>query len=279
MVGSLSFVLADGQALFLDALRAVLSGRGHRVLATTTTRRALLEELDRVRPDVCVIDGILPDGDGIQVIPEIHVRSPITKVVVLTADDRETEIRRALEAGAGAFAHKSRGLSAVLTVLEDVGSVERDVLVALPVRSHLPAEPSSDQMMRHLASFLTPREVQCLTLLTGGFDTVHIATRLGVSLATVRSHVQSVLSKLGVRTRMEAAALAIQHGLVAETRSRSLAVHRSTTSFPPRRPPFELRSTHMSSGEHAHMTEQVVDAPTSAPFSDPSCATVSPGAT
>jgi len=76
------------------------------------------------------------------------------------------------------------------------------------------AGPLGSQELRLLATYLTPRELECLALLASGFGTTLIARRLGVSTMTIRSHVQAVLTKLGVHSRLEAASLAIRYGLV-----------------------------------------------------------------
>lgn len=212
---SLGIVLFDAQPLFLDALRATLVGRGHHVLATTTSHEQVLSDVERLRPDLCILDSKLADGDGIELIDAMTTRSPRTKVVVLTEDGRESVMRRALDAGARGFAHKSRGLAALLRMLERVAGGETCVLISRPPNGLASGQCQRDQM-RHLASFLTPREAQCLTLLAGGLDTVQIARRLGVSTATVRSHIQAVLNKLGARTRLAAVTLAIRHGLLVE---------------------------------------------------------------
>jgi DNA-binding NarL/FixJ family response regulator len=210
---SLGLVLADSQTLFLDALATALRCRGHRVLATTTSCGQLLEEVARHRPDLCVIETAFPDGDGIAAIGEIAHRSPDTKVVVLTADGSEVVMRRALDAGARGFSHKRRGLDVVLRVLEKAAAGEVSSYLNSPVPIAAAGRPN--RQVRQLAAFLTPREIECLALLAAGLDTIQIARRLGVSRTTVRSHVQSVLNKLGARTRMEAATLAIRHGLTA----------------------------------------------------------------
>ena len=217
MGDSLEIVLADRQSLFLDVFRTALATRGHRVLAATTTRCQLLEEARRLTPALCVIDSRLPDGDGVEAIGEIEAVSPVSQVVILTADGREALMRRALAAGARGFVHKSRGLSAVMRCLDNVVRGEVCVLMAAS------AQPGGASRSPQLAAFLTPREVECLGLLAAGLDTVEMARRLGVSPATVRSHVQSVLTKLGVRTRLEAATLAIQHGLTRGSDDDSVA--------------------------------------------------------
>jgi two-component system, NarL family, nitrate/nitrite response regulator NarL len=212
---SSGIVLSDRQSLFLDALRTALTERGHHVVATTTTRHAMLAEVQSRQPGLCVVDSAFADGDGIDAISEIAALSPGSKVVVLTADAHEAAMRRALDAGARGFVHKSRGLAAVLRVLDKVVRGEICVLMAAPPQ--LGSAGRSPHQIQQLAAFLTPREIECLGLLAAGLDTLQIARRLSVSPATVRSHVQAVLTKLGVRTRLEAATLAIRHGLIRNT--------------------------------------------------------------
>jgi DNA-binding NarL/FixJ family response regulator len=211
---SLGIVLSDRHSLFLDALWAALTSRGHHVLAATTARHDLLDAVVRLQPAMCIVDSAFPDGDAIDAICEITVAAPTTRVVVLTADGRETVMRRALDAGAAGFVHKSRGLAAVLRVLDKVVHGEVCVLMASPAP---PGGASRPHSTRQLAAFLTPREVECLGLLAAGLDTLQMARRLGVSSATVRSHVQSLMTKLGVHTRLEAVTLAIRHQLIPGT--------------------------------------------------------------
>ena len=213
MTRPLTLVLADSQPLFLEGMAGVLAGRGHTVQGMTTNVRDALHAVARHRPEICLIDTNLPDGDGIETIGEIAARSPATRIVVLTADGNETQMTRALEAGAMGFVHKSRGMPVVLRVLEQVAAGERITALAGPRQQNRGA-PHDEASVRAMASFLTPREVDCLHLLSTGLDTAQIARRLSVSIATVRSHVQAILTKLGVRSRLEAASLAIRYGLV-----------------------------------------------------------------
>lgn len=214
MRNSIDIVLADHETLFLDSLSAALNSRGHRVLAATHDRAELVAAAARHEPDLCVIDSHFPDGDGIAAIGEILSRLPAANVVVLTADDGSEIMRRALDAGARGFVHKSRGLDVVLRVLERVVGGKVTAVEMSPPRPRTDAE--SSHRPAELTGFLTPREIECLKLLAAGMDTAQMALRLGVSPATVRSHIQAVLTKLGARTRLEAATFAIRRGLLRD---------------------------------------------------------------
>ncbi|HKC29104.1 MAG TPA: response regulator transcription factor [Jatrophihabitans sp.] len=220
---SLRLVLADRHALFVDALAEAMRAHHHQVLGTTTTWNGLIKQVSEHQPDVCVIDTSFDDGGGVAAIREISERAPATKVVVLTADVRETTMRSALDAGARGYVHKSRGIESVVRLLRRISRGEVVVAVASP---HPPATTiRSAHQLRQLAAFLTPRERECLAMLAHGMDTVEIAKRLGVSAATVRSHVQAVLTKLGVRNRLEAASLAIRHGLITIETAERISRH------------------------------------------------------
>lgn len=209
-------VLADGHTVFLDGLTAVLTPEGYHVLATATTREGLLENAGALQPGLCIIDSAFPDGDGADAAGQIADLSPATKVVVLTADNDPETLSRALRAGAAAFVHKSRGRAALVETLRRVSGGEVVVEGAFsPPRAEVGQE---SRELRLLATYLTPRELECLALLAAGLGTSAISRRLGVSTTTIRSHIQAVLTKLGVHSRLEAASLAIRYGLVDPSR-------------------------------------------------------------
>jgi two-component system, NarL family, nitrate/nitrite response regulator NarL len=210
--GTPEVVLADGHTVFLDGLSAVLAHSGCRVVATASTREALLEQVRAVRPALCIIDSQFPDGDGIEALQEIEALSPATKVVVLTADDGPKNLQRALELGAAGYVHKARGVPALIAVLRRVAAGE--IVVEGTFSSPRASSRQRSEQLQLLASYLTPRELECLALLAAGSSTTAIARRLGVSTTTIRSHVQAVLTKLSVHSRLEAASLAIRYGLV-----------------------------------------------------------------
>lgn len=209
---TLEIVLGDDQVVFMDSLSSVLTQVGHHIVAAASTRARVLDSVRTFRPDLCIIEGHFPDGDGIAAIGEITGLSPATKVVVLTAEDEPEPLRRALGAGAAGYLHKSRGVPALVEALRRVSAGE--VVVEGTFASPPAASPLASQHLRLLATYLTPREFECLELLAAGLGTSVIAHRLGVSTTTIRSHVQAVLTKLGVHSRLEAASVAIRYGLV-----------------------------------------------------------------
>jgi two-component system nitrate/nitrite response regulator NarL len=200
--------------VFLDSLTAVLSQLGYKIVAMATTRHGLLEDVSLYQPDICVTGNHFPDGDIVDLIGQLSCAHPDTKIVVLTADGDPNAMRKALDAGASGYVHKScciASLSGMLHRVIDGGTV----IDGSFLRASQQADTSAEPDLRRLATFLTPRELECLALLTEGLNTAAIALRLRISRTTVRSHVQSVLTKLGVHSRLEAASLAIRFGLVS----------------------------------------------------------------
>lgn len=213
MAGPYNVVLADSQRLFLDALGAALTRAGYRVVGRSTNLHALYDTVRERAPDLCVIDSWFPDGNGALAVSALTALDPSLKVLLLSDDTRPTTIEQALHAGASGFVHKTRGLAAVLHALHDVAvgrSLEQQLRV--PARA---ASGADDPAAARLAEHLTARERETLALIAEGLCTADMSHRLGVSPATVRSHVQAVLIKLGVHSRVEAASVALRYGLVA----------------------------------------------------------------
>jgi two-component system, NarL family, nitrate/nitrite response regulator NarL len=213
-------VIGDDHAVFLDALCAVLAEQGCAV-ATATTVEDTVQAVRIHQPDICLIDHHFGEdvdgdaGDGIGAIRGLTEACARTKVLMLSADGDSGAILRAMRAGAAGFVHKTRGVSVLQRTIERV--LRGEVVVEAPAGGGVQPHLARQRDALRLAAYLTSREWQCLELLVDGQDTAGIVAALGVSAATVRTHVQSLLSKLGVHSRLEAAAFAVQHGLLDET--------------------------------------------------------------
>jgi len=204
-------VIGDDHAAFAEALAEVLDDVDRRVVAVECTTEGVLEAVRTESPDLCLLDRWFDDDDALDLIADLREACEHVKVVVFTADPDHDVARQALDRGADGFVHKTRGTSALMNALERV--LAGDTVVELPPRWNRPrwtdpADPS------HLAAHLTARERQCLGLLVDGASTPEMATRLGIGITTVRTHVQGIMTKLGVHTRLEASAYAVRHGLV-----------------------------------------------------------------
>lgn len=207
-------VVGDDHGVFVDALSTVLGQRRLVVRAVAHRAADVLAAVAEHAPTVCLLDRTFSDGDGIELIPDLLATSPRTRIIVVTADPDLGAADRALARGARGFVHKTRGVTALVEAIHRV--VDGGTVVELPPRRRVPDGEGAD--IRRRASHLTRRERQCLALMVDGRGTTEIAAEWGVSVTTVRTHVQAVLIKLGVHTRLEAAAMAVRYELVPPVR-------------------------------------------------------------
>jgi two-component system, NarL family, nitrate/nitrite response regulator NarL len=205
-----SVVVGDDHGVFVDALGAVLSQHGYRV-AVSSTIAGTLEAVRQRKPDVCLLDRYFAGADSLDVVGDLLDASPDTKVLVLSADPGTDGVLRALRCGAAGYLHKTRGVAAVTSAIDRVRRGE--VVVDVP-RAMAGQRSQRRDDLRRLASYLSRRERDCLGLMVEGLNTSAMADKLGVSQATVRTHVQAVLTKLGVHSRLEAASLAVRYRLL-----------------------------------------------------------------
>lgn len=206
-------LLGDDHALFVEAMIAALPQRGVRIVGAAGDIAGVLAELRRLRPDICLLDRYFADGDAVDRLGEIAAAAPGTRIVVLTADADGRAVHRALAAGAAGYVNKMAGLSSLVDALRAVARGETVVQMPgaeVPDQSQRAASADA----RRLAAHLTARERECLGLLVDGACTTAMARALGVSTTTVRTHVQAILTKLGVHSRLEAASFAMRHDLL-----------------------------------------------------------------
>ena len=201
-------VLGDDHAIFVDALVSALQERDFHVVGTAASAAGTVDCVRRHRPEVCLLDRYFADGDGLSVIGDLIACG--AKVVLLTADGDVQGMRDALGRGAAGYVNKMCGLTVLAGAIRSV--LDGEVVVELAASRAPRLRGTTDA--RRLASHLTARERQCLELLVDGAQTRAMAKCLGVSSATVRTHVQSILTKLGVHSRLEAASFALRHSLL-----------------------------------------------------------------
>lgn len=202
----MKLVLCDDHLLLLEALQPALELRGHTVLAAVTTPQEAVAAVVEHQPDVLLVDLYFPDGDsGLRVVAEVSAAVPQTKVVFLSGGSDPEMVRAAVEAGAVGFTRKGRDLGGILRVLDRVMAgetvIDPDLLRAAVGRRHEPEEHN----IRWLAGFLTGREREVLDHIVAGNNTAQMAEAMGIARTTARTHVQSVLTKLGVHSRLQAA--------------------------------------------------------------------------
>lgn len=156
------------------------------------------------QPNVTLIDLRMPRLSGVEVIQRIRMETPQARFIVLTTYDGDEDIFRALQAGARAYLLKGM-------TTDDLVSTIRTVHAG---RSHIPPAIAQRLAERVGTEELTPREFDVLEQIVRGHSNKEIATALDISEATVKTHINSLLGKLGVTDRTQAATAAIQRGIV-----------------------------------------------------------------
>jgi DNA-binding NarL/FixJ family response regulator len=215
----ISVLIADDQVLVRAGFRAILEGQpGIEVCGEAADGRAAIDLVRRRHPDVVLMDIQMPDIDGLEatrrLLQESEPEHPVA-VLMLTTFDLDAYVYDALRAGASGFLLKD-------TLPEDLIAAIRvvargDALIAPGITKRLieqfaRAAPAS--VPPAALEELTPRELEVLILVASGLSNGEIAAELVLSQATVKTHVKRILSKLGVRDRVQAVVLAYEAGLV-----------------------------------------------------------------
>jgi len=208
----LRVLLCDDHTLYVEPVAAALRIRGYdAVIARSPTEVLPLAAAEE--PDVCLIDLHFPDGDGVQVIAALRQCHPGVPVLVLSASSEPRQGFAAIRAGAVAIVRKDQPITAVFEAVEAVLRGRRPS--APPARRPPTSTTERDRVRSRLAE-LTERERDVLRRLIDGEDTVGIARALHIAASTARTHLQNVLLKLGVHSRLQAVAVVTRADLTDE---------------------------------------------------------------
>ena len=209
-------VIADDQELVRSGLRMVLEARGVEVLGEAADGRHALELVSALVPDVVLMDIRMPVLDGIAATREIASRNLTTKVLILTTYDVDSYVYGALQAGASGFLLKATAPDRLVAGIETVSEGEALLSPSLTrrlIEHHVRGPAPSSGIPAELAR-LTEREREVLALVASGLANNEIAERLFVSEATVKTHMNRLLAKLGQRSRAQLVVLAYESGFV-----------------------------------------------------------------
>jgi two-component system, NarL family, response regulator NreC len=209
----LSILLADDHRIVRQGLQAIFRTEpDFRVIGEAAAGPEALRMVERLRPDILVLDIMLPGLSGLDVTRETTRRSPRTRIVILSMHANEAYVVEALRAGAHAYVLKEEGAQELVTAIREV----------LAGRSYLSASLSEEAIReygkREADSTIEPykilsqRELEVLQLTAEGHSGVEIAERLFISPRTVESHRANIMRKLGVRNQKDLVRYAVQRG-------------------------------------------------------------------
>jgi DNA-binding NarL/FixJ family response regulator len=216
---SVRILLAEGHSLFREAVRAVFESEPDlEVVAEAPTGLEAVEESQRTRPDVAFLDAGLPNCDGIKATALIKERVPDCKIMILSDSEDQTVLVDAIEAGASGYLTKQCPLA---DLIDAVRAVDRGETLIPPrmlgtLLGRLINHRREQERALRCTSSLTRREREVLALLADGADNHSIAQELVISPQTARTHIQNILGKLGVHSRLEAAAFVNQNQILGD---------------------------------------------------------------
>ena len=207
----MKLLVADDHSLFRDGLVSLLENAGFTVAGQVGDGQAAVDEALRLRPDVVLLDTVMPELTGLEALRLIRAEWPEAAVVLLTSAEDDGELYDAVEAGARGYLSKNLRADEFISMLKGLERGEAAMtrqttgrLLAAFSRSTRRSEPND----------LTDREVELLRLMVEGRSNKDIAQSLTLSENTVKYHIKNILQKLDVHNRTEAAAHAVRVGLV-----------------------------------------------------------------
>ncbi len=209
-------VLVDDHTLFRDGLRTILQMEDDiDVIADVESAEDIVELVWQLKPDLVLLDIRMPTGNGLEAVPAVVRISPDTRVLVLTACDEQEEHVRALMLGAKGVVLKD---SARHTLIEAIRTVCRggfwiDPRMRRTVADEVAQSTTSGGATRRGQTGLTDRELEIVRLVASGQKNKEVSAALTISERTVKTHLQNIFQKLGVRDRVALVMYALQHGL------------------------------------------------------------------
>jgi two-component system response regulator NreC len=209
---SVRVLIVDDHAVVRTGLRLLLDTEDDlETVAEAGTARDAVFEARKHKPDVVLMDVVLPDRSGIEVTPDVLKEAPEAKVLVLSMEDDPSYVREAFSAGASGYVLKEAADNELVTALRQVAAGERYVH---PSRGARLAPPEAEAAARADADPLSDREREVLRLLALGHTNQEIAKMLFISVRTAETHRAHIMQKLRLTTRAELVRYALANGLL-----------------------------------------------------------------
>lgn len=226
--GTIRIAIADDHPIFRDGLRRLLESEPNlQVVGEAADGRQAIELVNQAKPDILLLDVAMPNLPGLEALRELSEAQHPVRVIILTASIEREQMLQALQLGARGIVLKESATQVLMKSLDAVMEggywVGKDSVPDLKelVLKDMPTleEPSPDKKWG-----LTRREMQMVAAIVGGSSNRDIAQRFNVREDTVKHHLTSIFSKLGVNTRLELALFALEHKLVPKGGSKQIAV-------------------------------------------------------
>ena len=209
---SIRLLVVDDHEVVRKGLRSLLADSSIEVVAEAASGEDALKLAKQHQPDVVLLDIRMPETDGLQALERIHKDVPETKVVVLSTYDNPTYIARSVALGAWDYVLKGSGREKMIAAIE--GAAAGEMPAADSERSKVAGAMQTRKKQADDDVPLTNRESQVLRHVALGLSNKEIGQSLGISVETVKEHVQNILRKVSVNDRTQAAVWAVKRGFV-----------------------------------------------------------------
>ena len=210
-------LIVDDAPLFRAGIGSALSAAGFEVAGEATTPQDAVQQAQEMQPDIVLLDILMPGGSGLEVVGDILLVSPNSKVLLLTASESEEDLLVGVKAGARGYLTKDTPLPELIAAIDAVAAGGGAVSPTMAGK----LLDVANQLLRHkelLASrnpTLTGREIEVLELVAQGNTSRQIGVLLFISENTVKNHIRNILDKLGLHSRNEAVLYAAREDLIS----------------------------------------------------------------
>ena len=209
-------LLVDDHDLFRTGLRNLIEEQGVLVVGECDNGTEALRAVRELAPDVVVMDLNMPGISGVEATRQISMIAPLTRVLVLTISDQDSDVMDAILAGACGYLLKDSSITELIGGIQAaaVGESLVSPAIASKVLQRVRASSASPHEAELIQSELSDREIQVLKLIANGKDNGMIALELHISPKTVKNHISNILMKLQIDNRIQAAVYAVRSGIV-----------------------------------------------------------------
>lgn len=212
----LRVLLVDDHDLFRTGLRNLLEERDVTVVGEASTGDEAVRRVGDLTPDVVVMDLNMPGMGGVEATRHIAGVSPLTRVLMLTISDEDSDVMDAILAGACGYLLKDSSIQDLIAGIQAAARGESLISphIAAKVLQRLRATSAQPEIAKTIRAELSDREIQVLKLIANGKDNALIAAELHISPKTVKNHISNILMKLQIDNRIQAAVYAVRSGIV-----------------------------------------------------------------
>jgi two-component system, NarL family, response regulator NreC len=217
MSKTITVVIADDHEVVLRGLKAMLEGvEGIHIVGQASDGLGAVQAAERLKPDILVVDMMMPGINGLEVTRQVCRRRPDTKVVILSMHSNEAYVVEAMRAGAKAYVLKAADAEELLTAVKEAIAGRRYLSRALSDRAIEAYLERAQEGAFDVLDTLTEREREVLQMVAMGHSNTAMAEMMGISPRTAETHRGNMMRKLGLKNQTDVIRFAIQHGMISE---------------------------------------------------------------